>query len=227
MPVAAFIAHLTECRGHPHVFNPWRDHDPDNDLGPDAPTRRASHLSRYLNERLDHARILLIGEAPGYQGAKFSGCAMTSERRLLESGVGGPFFAGIKHRTSQTTFSNGKQNLLGALEPTASIVWPALLQACSSHAFVLWNAFAWHPHQPNEPLSNRTPSDHEMQLGRDVLQHFLNLYPAAQVIAVGRKSATTLASLGIAATPVRHPANGGAPLFRQQISAWFAANANP
>lgn len=227
MPIHTFLTHLQDQPPLADVFNPWRDVDPDNDRDALAPHWRTSHLIRYLEERLGHARLLLIGEAPGYQGAKFSGCAMTSERRLLESGEPSPYFSGIKHRTSRLHLSHGKTNPLGCLEPTASIVWPTLLQCCQSHEFVLWNAFAWHPHQPRQPLTNRTPTDQELQQGKATLQRFLALYPAATIIAVGKKSQATLAALGISAYPVRHPANGGATLFRQQLLAWRAANAKP
>lgn len=227
MTISAFIHQLMRHPAQAHVFNPWRDHDPLNDDDVAAPDWRRHHLQRYLEEREGRAKVLLIGEAPGYQGAKFSGCAMTSERRLLEAAPDNPFFSGIKRRTSRTQLSNGKRNPHGALEPTASIVWPALLALGHSHDFVLWNAFAWHPHQPNQPLSNRTPSEGELFSGQAILQHFLSLYPQAQLIAVGRKSEATLAALGVPAHAVRHPANGGATLFRQQLSVWWAANAKP
>ncbi|MDA8416082.1 MAG: uracil-DNA glycosylase [Betaproteobacteria bacterium] len=227
MPIASFIDQLIHQPPLPHVFNPWRDRDPLNDDNEDAPTRRRNHLTHYLEERLGRARVLLVGEAPGYQGAKFSGCAMTSERRLLEAGPDNPFFSGVKQRTSRIRLSNGKPNPHGVLEPTASIVWPTLLGLTHSHDFVLWNTFAWHPHRPHQPLSNRTPSDTELRNGQSVLQHFLSLYPNAHVIAVGRKSEGILAQLGVSAHAVRHPAHGGATLFRQQLAAWWSANANP
>jgi len=211
------------------VFNPWRDTDPLNDASPLAPQQRLSHLTRYLEERLNRAHWILIAEAPGYQGAKFSGCAMTSERRLLEDtgATTQRFFSGNKFRTSGTLLSNGRPNPAGALEPTATMVWNTMLELGHSHDFVLWNAFAWHPHHPLSPLTNRTPTDPELESGKDTLKAFLTLFPQGRLVAIGRKSQATLASLGISAHPVRHPANGGGRLFHQQMRELLAASANP
>ena len=233
-----FLALLHARTSSSTVFNPWRDTDSLNDSSPTAPQQRLSHLTRYLEERLNRARWILIAEAPGYQGAKFSGCAMTSERRLLEdtgimppkSGNPAPthrFFSGDKFRTSRTLLSNGRQNPAGALEPTATMVWNTMLGLGHSHDFVLWNAFAWHPHHPLNPLTNRTPTDTELESGKDTLKAFLSLFPQGHLIAIGRKSQATLASLGISAHPVRHPANGGGSLFHQQMRGLLAASANP
>ncbi|NDU86483.1 MAG: hypothetical protein G3H99_07700 [Ferrovum sp.] len=235
MTLNNFLHELHQRPSHPLVFNPWRDHDPLNDASSEAPAQRRSHLSRYLEERLHRARWLLIAEAPGYQGAKFSGCAMTSERRLLETvdstlplanpnrgsrteyTASNPYFSGAKYRTSKTQLSSGKNNPLGSLEPTATMVWNALLNHCHSHDFVLWNAHAWHPHHPQLPLTNRTPTETELELGKSTLQSLIALFPDSRIIAIGRKSQETLASLNISAYPVRHPANGGGGLFRRQI----------
>ena len=42
-------------------------------------------LDAYLEARR-HARILLVGEAPGYRGARISGLPFTSERQLTGTG---------------------------------------------------------------------------------------------------------------------------------------------
>jgi hypothetical protein len=193
-----------------------------NDLDARAPAHRMSHLSRYMTERASSAKILLVAEAPGYQGAKFSGCAMSSERKLLEANLAldfdQVFFKGEKHRTSKAVLSNGKKNLLGSIEPTATIVWDRMLELCGSHEFVLWNAFALHPHPQGDMLDNRTPTDGEIEQGLGTLQAFLAAFSALQVVAVGRKSEGALGGLGVPYKAVRHPANGGAGKFRDGVS---------
>jgi hypothetical protein len=52
--------------------------------GSGANLRRA-RLSLYLEQRAD-APLLLVGEAPGYRGARISGLPFTSERQLSGSG---------------------------------------------------------------------------------------------------------------------------------------------
>jgi uracil-DNA glycosylase len=50
---------------------------------------RAGLLRRRLDAYLEarrHARILLVGEAPGYRGARISGLPFTSERQLTGTG---------------------------------------------------------------------------------------------------------------------------------------------
>ena len=46
---------------------------------------RRSRLAAYLDERAD-THLLLVGEAPGYRGARISGIPFTSERQLTGSG---------------------------------------------------------------------------------------------------------------------------------------------
>ncbi len=199
----------------PRVFNPWREVDAANDFSREAPAIRRENLRRYLAGRVGRAKLLLVAEAAGYQGAKFSGIAMTSERQLIASGaMNDEFFAGEKRRTSRPAVQPA-----GFTEPTATIVWGRLLAAgLRGGDWVNWNAFAWHPHRPGEALSNRTPTPQELKAGQPALERFLALFPGAKVIAVGRKSSATLASLGVdVAAEVRHPANGGASAFEAGI----------
>ena len=81
--VDQFVDLLQKYRSNGSVVNPWADRDPDFDRDEHAPRHRSNHLRAYLNARLNTAEALLIAEAPGYQGAKFSGIAMTCERTLL------------------------------------------------------------------------------------------------------------------------------------------------
>lgn len=204
------------------VFNPWGESDPQYDRDGRGPQIRRAQLQAYLEERLGRARLLLVAEAIGYQGGHFSGIPMTSERLLL----GGLTDKGIlpEHainglRPQRTSKPEVRQN--GFTEPTATIVWGFFADAGHDpRSFVLWNAFPWHPYKPEAGLlSNRTPAEEELAAGHHALQHLLTLGRFQRIVAVGKKASAQLASLGIAATEVRHPANGGAGLFRRQMSA--------
>src|SRR5882672_945293 len=196
------------------VFNPWWQIDEENDIGRIAPIIRRQQLRAYLQERVGRAKLVVIGEALGYRGGHFSGIPMTSERMLLNKQR--HIVAGIKpRRTSKPSVCPD-----GFSEPTATIVWGALLKVgVLPDEFVLWNAFPWHSFDPRRgPLSNRMPSKSEQLSGRPVLKDFLELFPCEQIVALGKIAGAHLEQLGVNAHCVRHPASGGAKLFRQQIA---------
>ena len=219
--IARFISQLKESPFHDGVFNPWVDVDKDNDLGPQSPRIRKKHLRHFLEIRLDSVKHLVIGEAVGYRGGHFSGIPMTSERILLgfqkEKGIHPEhILPGLEpQRTSRPD-----RMPLGFSEPTATIVWGAILNSGSKpDRFVVWNAFPWHPYDPEKGmLSNRKPKAKEMARCLSTLETFVNLFPDTTVIAMGRVAEEWLSRLGLRCHPVRHPAQGGAKAFRSQFS---------
>jgi len=203
------------------VFNPWWQVDEQNDVGRNAPEIRRKQLRAYLRKRLRKANVAIIGEALGYRGGHFSGIPMTSERLLLGRSKGfalepNDLFSSIKPRRT----SKPEKWPDGFSEPTATIVWVAFVQlGLKPDEFVLWNAFPWHSFDPHRGmLSNRTPNESERSAGLLVLKAFLKLFPCKQVVALGKIAAAQLEELGVDAHYVRHPASGGAKLFRQQIA---------
>lgn len=110
------------------TFNQYAD-------GPRAPLLRA-RLAAYLASRAG-ARILLVGEAPGYRGARVSGIPFTSERQLTAT---------------------------GPAEATATIVHRALAELDLHDHVLLWNVVPTHP---GTETSNRTPTPAEVRLGVD------------------------------------------------------------
>ena len=213
-----FLDDLAAFRA-PGVFNPWRDTDPANDFGKEAPAIRRDQLRRYLADRVGHARLLLVAEAAGYQGCKFTGLAMTSERQLLAAGaIDDVYFAGGKRRTSRDSVKPAGFN-----EPTATVVWGRMLAAgLRGREWVNWNTFAWHPFA-DRALSNRTPTRRELEAGGPVLERFLALFPGVPVVTVGEKARGKLGELGVqAVAAVRHPAYGGAAEFGRGIGRLLA-----
>lgn len=202
------------------VFNPWWQVDEQNDVSRDAPVIRRKHLRAYLRKRLGKAKLVVIGEALGYRGGHFSGIPMTSERILLgkkeDSAIKAEHvFSGIKaRRTSKPRKCRG-----GFSEPTATIVWGTLLGLdVKPKEFVLWNAFPWHSFDSRRGiLSNRMPRKKERSVGLSVLEAFLKLFRCDEIVALGNVAALQLKELNVDSHRVRHPASGGAKLFRQQI----------
>src|SRR5947208_2242497 len=89
--------------------------------------------------------------------------------------------------------------------------------------FSLLNPCPWHSfYRHRSLLSSRTPNKAERSAGLPALKAFLDLFPCEEVVALGRIAASQLENLNVEARCVRHPASGGAKLFRQQI-AWIVA----
>lgn len=210
MSASAFVDALGRWAPPAHVFNPWRDRSAD-DAGPDAVALRRARLLRHL--AVDRPRALLLGEAPGYQGARISGCAFTSERLLLQGAIPRQLREDGPLSTRTPPWS----------EPSATIVWSTLYELRIAESVVIWNAFPCHPHRPDDPLSNRAPTDADHAAARDLTKAFLELYRGVPVLAIGKTAEGVLASQGIAvAACVRHPANGGATLFREGLREFVA-----
>lgn len=191
----------------PGVFNPWAERDELDGIGDTAgPGGRLARLSAHL---ATDPLLLLLGEAAGYQGCHFSGIPFTNEKQLLAGSI--PRIPPCDRLTSRPR---------PWCEPSATIVWGALREIGIAERVVLWNTFAWHPHRPGDRHSNRTPTPAEVKAGEPVLAAVLKVFSGAAVIAVGRVAERTLQSLGVTpACAVRHPAMGGAALFREGVSA--------
>ena len=101
--------------------------------GPRAALLR-KRLSRYLEEQ-GGAHLLLVGEAPGYRGARVSGIPFTSERQLTGS---------------------------GQAEATATIVNRVLVQLGLEQDVLLWNVVPTHP---GTKSTNRRPTRGEVAAG--------------------------------------------------------------
>jgi hypothetical protein len=236
-PVEKFI-NLLKRSPSGAVFNPWWQVDEQNDIGRNAPGIRRKQLHAYLKKRLSNAKVALIGEAVGYRGGHFSGIPMTSERMLL--GKQQDIVAALSQRRSLQVPGDGGQRpplqILSGIkprrtskpsvcpdgfsEPTATIVWGTLLEiGVLPGEFVLWNAFPWHSFDPRAGLlSNRMPNKLEQAAGLPALKTFLELFRCNQIVGLGKVAAAQLEQLGVKAHCVRHPASGGAKLFREQIA---------
>ncbi len=191
----------------PNVFNPWRDDDPMDAL-PGGAERRIERLRAHFE---CEPVALLIGEAPGYQGCHFSGIPFTNEKLIM---------AGAVPRVSSVFRLTAREPAWS--EPSATIVWGALRELGVAERAVLWNAFAWHPHKPGVPLSNRRPTPQEVRSGLPALKAVIAKFAGAPIVAVGRVAEATLAQLGIPiAATVRHPAMGGATEFRAGMNAFL------
>jgi len=227
----SFVNMLARFPTMPGVFNPWRDVDDVVDIGPQAPKIRTANLIAYLEARRKSARLILVGEAPGYRGCHICGIPFTSERILLGYMRPGiepeAIFRGRKTRATRMDTPLGANK--GSPELSATIAWKALLEGQQDPwSFVFWNAFPFHPHRAETLHSNRRPSAGELLATRDVLDQARALFPKrAKVVAVGRVAERALGRLGVEAIAVRHPSQGGATKFRTQVAKLLREGTGP
>ena len=97
----------------------------------------------YLAART-HARFLLVGEAPGYRGARISGLPFASERQLTGT---------------------------GPAEATATIVRATLEELELEDDVLCWNAVPTHP---GTETGNRRPTRVEIHAGRRFLERLVS-----------------------------------------------------
>ncbi len=188
------------------LFNPWRDICT-NDLSHNGPQEKLSRLAAHLDCQPE---FILCGEAPGYQGCRYSGVAFTSEKLLIEGGI--PRITANHQRLTSRR--------LPFSEPSATIVWKTLYRLGIAERTVMWNSLQMHPHPEGDCLTNRTPTTAEIALGAPALLMLIAAFPKARVVAVGRKAEGLLRIINV--TPsvmVRHPANGGATEFADGMNA--------
>ena len=119
-----------------------------------SPHRR-ERLRQYLQER-SSASIVLVGEAAGYNGARVSGIAFTSERQLTGT---------------------------GPAEISSTIVHRTLAELGIADDVLLWNLVPTHPHRPGVPRSNRRPTAAEIAEGLPFVERVAE---GRRVLAVGR-----------------------------------------
>lgn len=80
--------------------------------------------------------------------------------------------------------------------------------------FFAWNCIPFHPHKPEDLLSNRTPTNGEIIAHLTLLSEILSLMNPGQIVAVGKSAERALKGVDMPFTYVRHPAHGGANEFR-------------
>lgn len=209
--IEKLIVKLRRAELPEHVFNLYRETHPELDLRGGAAKRR-ENLRRYLKAIRD-PRYALIGIAPGWRGARFTGVPFTDEDRLC-------FPGSCYDRTSRSERAYR--------EATAGVVMDVL---GARSDVICWNICPWHCHEAGNPLSNADPDSEVIGHGREALEFlFARLYPNAQAVAVGQLAARELASLRVNGKPVaiaaelRHPSHGGANDFRRQARELLGAS---
>jgi uracil-DNA glycosylase len=206
----ALVDRLARAETAPDSYNQVAYGNPYNDI-------RRANLLRYFQQMADFApAVMLVGEAPGYRGARLTGVPVGSRRIVL----GGVPALGIYGTANgyQDVPEPGFERIQG--EQTATAVWGTLAEI--GKIALIWSAYPFHPHVLGLPLTNRAPRRPETDLGLEFLRQVIDLYRPSTYVAVGNFGDSALTRLGIDHLKVRHPAQGGKNDFVRGLRAALA-----
>lgn len=206
MTISRFVQQLAAFSSTHTLTNPYQPNiSKFND-------RRRHNLVTYLAQMDSfQPHLLLVGEAPGYRGCRLTGIPFVGHELLCEGHEALGLF-GI-----EAGYQPVEEWTLIRREASSTIVWQSVAQL--STLPLIWNACPFHPHQPGDPQTNRTPKVGEIGLGRPFLRHLLDLFPIKQVVAVGNKAEFALTRWDVPHQKVRHPSHGGKRQFQEQLFA--------
>lgn len=190
-----------------NCFNPYIDRCLVHDLA-DAPRRRSAVLSAMLEKAsVVPVDAIWIGRDLGYRGGRRTGLALTDDVHL-------------QSHAARWGVSLERPTKGGAVaERTAAVIWE-VLDRIDDRIF-LWNVFPLHPHEADDPFSNRTHNAREREAGRELLALLVDLLRPRRLVAIGNDAAHAVEQLAPGICPlvkVRHPSYGGQSEFLGQIS---------
>ena len=210
MTPSDFVAALSRVR-LPGVFNPYADCCNVFDRA-DAARRRRKNLETFLEAALDHdVKTIWIARDLGYRGGRRTGVPLTDEVHLA---LVGQLFGGIELKRA----TKGP----AVAERTAAIVWRVLVRL--RQPVVLWNVFPYHPHEPNDPFSNRAHTAAEREIAVPLLNSLIQMFRPQQIVAIGRDAQRALGEPGPPVASVRHPSYGGQNEFMAGVFRLYGLN---
>ncbi|WRQ72922.1 MAG: uracil-DNA glycosylase [Methanosarcinales archaeon Met12] len=169
------------------IFNQYQDEDIRNNL--------RLYFDYLLQNKHD---VLLIGEAPGYNGCRLTGIPFTSGAVIKKS----------EHKIFKKI---GSEIVLHQVvsENTATILWDFL--GSNRLVPILWNAFPFHPNKSRIPKSNRRPNVLEIEEGKKYLRIVYDLFKPKKLCSLGQVGEKVLKELfpNEKIIYIRHPSRGG------------------
>jgi hypothetical protein len=152
---------------------------------------------------------LWVGRDLGHRGGRRTGLALTDDVHL-------PIHA-ARWNVSIERATTGAM----VAERTAAVIW-SMLALVPAPVF-LWNVFPLHPHEPDDPFSNRSHKPHERAVGEALLAELIAMLRPRRLVAIGNDAAKVASRLvGIEdVIQIRHPSYGGQREFVTQIQCLY------
>jgi hypothetical protein len=205
MTPLSFVRALRSIRFE-HTFNPYADTCAIHDRA-EAPRTRTKLLLTLLESAVQvQVDAIWIGRDLGYRGGRRTGLALTDDVHMEAHGA--------RWGIAATRPTKGE----AIAERTAAVIWRILSQI--ETPIFLWNVFPLHPHEPDDPFTNRSHNSKEAEVGEELLVELVFLLKPKRLIAIGNDAAHTarrLVSGGQDVVHVRHPSYGGQTEFLGQM----------
>ena len=213
MTPRSFVAALAEVqlRG---VFNPYRDQCEVHDLA-NAPATRRGNLRGYLGavEELG-TNTIWMGRDLGYRGGRRTGLALTDEARLS-------MFTRCYPGSSPSKATKGP----AVAERTAAEIWAVLSRL--ERPPLLWNVFPFHPHEPDDPMTNRRFAARELAQVTELNQALITWLGIKRIVCIGQDATAYATAFGVEVDCVRHPSYGGVTDFRNGMQRIYGPELRP
>ncbi|KRA82557.1 uracil-DNA glycosylase [Altererythrobacter sp. Root672] len=180
-----------------NVFNPYRHHCDVHDLD-DAALIRRRNLETVLSAR--HAMkvdSIWFGRDLGYRGGRRTGLALTDEVAMFSVVCASNRVLRIAKATHGSPVA----------ERTAAVIWSLIHRL--PRPPMLWNAFPFHPHEPEAPFTNRAHTARERRETAWTIEALVERFDSPKLIAIGNDASKALADLGFKHETARHPSYGG------------------
>lgn len=189
----------------PNVFNPYSDTCMVYDQA-EAPAIRRRNLRTLLIAAQElEVDTIWMGRDLGYRGGRRTGLALTDERHLPEMSRIYPGSVSIRTTVGPEV-----------AERTAAEIWAVL--ALLDKPPLLWNVFPFHPHESDDPFTNRKFTSRELREVDDLNASLIKWLGIRRIVSIGQDAAAYAAKFGVEVASVRHPSYGGVTEFRKGIS---------